>query len=445
VVVFLVVVIVVPVVGWMAWSRGAARAVEDELSKIREAGEPTSASELNQFFALPNRNQDATQLWLDGLALIENSAFNDDSQELPIIGPGPDIPLPGQPWAQLEASEEFLDKYGEAMAKFHQAADIGGRARYEIDFEKGFSGLLPMVNHQRTIARLLALEANVRAHRGDAHGAAQSVQALFAATRAQEAEPLLMSQLVRVAIDGMAVDQTQRLISSVNLADDDLVMLQNELRSIRFQAGQTRALIGERAMGIEIFRNPSKHGSNVRFRIFIGDTDLAFYLQTTRRWIAASREPFPAALDAAQKIKREFQSETQSPINQAHFALTAQLLPAFSASMQATARGDAGNLAMDAAIAVQRFRKANGKLPQSLDELVPDYLPSVPLDPFDGQPLRYVIDEAGAFRVYSLGRNRTDEGGVLDDVRLDEVFSIKQPQRNAKTTDTPEPDRDSTP
>ena len=41
------------------------------------------------------------------------------------------------------------------------------------------------------------------------------------------------------------------------------------------------------------------------------------------------------------------------------------------------------------ALAVERWRlKHDGKLPANLGELVPDYLPSLPLDPYDGQPVK---------------------------------------------------------
>lgn len=43
-------------------------------------------------------------------------------------------------------------------------------------------------------------------------------------------------------------------------------------------------------------------------------------------------------------------------------------------------------------LAAQLFRADHGRWPNTLDELVPQYLPAVPLDPFtDGKPLGYVV------------------------------------------------------
>jgi hypothetical protein len=47
--------------------------------------------------------------------------------------------------------------------------------------------------------------------------------------------------------------------------------------------------------------------------------------------------------------------------------------------------------------------------------LVPTMLPALPIDRFDGQPLRYRIGEDGPM-VYSVGSDREDDGGVLPPV-----------------------------
>ena len=44
------------------------------------------------------------------------------------------------------------------------------------------------------------------------------------------------------------------------------------------------------------------------------------------------------------------------------------------------------------ALVLERFRLATGKLPENLEQLVPKYLESVPIDPFEGHPIHY---EAG--------------------------------------------------
>lgn len=65
----------------------------------------------------------------------------------------------------------------------------------------------------------------------------------------------------------------------------------------------------------------------------------------------------------------------------------------------------------DAALAFERYRIKTGQPPATLEELVPEFLESMPIDPFDGQPLRYRRSEKG-YVVYSISENLQDEGGV---------------------------------
>lgn len=66
--------------------------------------------------------------------------------------------------------------------------------------------------------------------------------------------------------------------------------------------------------------------------------------------------------------------------------------------------------------ALKRYENAHGVFPVSLDLLVPDYLQSVPLDPFDGHRFRY---DPVQKVIYSVGKNGVDDAGsqVLIDGR----------------------------
>ncbi|HOC93971.1 MAG TPA: hypothetical protein PKH33_16610 [bacterium] len=67
-------------------------------------------------------------------------------------------------------------------------------------------------------------------------------------------------------------------------------------------------------------------------------------------------------------------------------------------------------------IAALAYESEYGELPASLESLVPEFLPSVPIDPFDGSPLRYDKEKRA---VYSVGQNLIDEGGSAKVSALD--------------------------
>ena len=64
-----------------------------------------------------------------------------------------------------------------------------------------------------------------------------------------------------------------------------------------------------------------------------------------------------------------------------------------------------------AAIALKRYYLRKCKYPTELAELVPLYLRALPVDWMDGKPLRYRLKEGDEFVLYSVGENRTDDGG----------------------------------
>jgi hypothetical protein len=63
-------------------------------------------------------------------------------------------------------------------------------------------------------------------------------------------------------------------------------------------------------------------------------------------------------------------------------------------------------------LACERYRLAMNLWPNAWDQLVPNFLPAVPLDPFDGKPLRIKAMPDGIV-VYSIGKDRTDDGGHI--------------------------------
>jgi hypothetical protein len=59
-------------------------------------------------------------------------------------------------------------------------------------------------------------------------------------------------------------------------------------------------------------------------------------------------------------------------------------------------------------VALLRYQRLEGVWPKTLEALVPEYLASVPLDCYDGTPLKYAVRD-GRPLLWSVGANRTDE------------------------------------
>ena len=71
-------------------------------------------------------------------------------------------------------------------------------------------------------------------------------------------------------------------------------------------------------------------------------------------------------------------------------------------------------------IAALRYKSEHGSLPAKLEDLLPNYIKQLPLDPFTGGPLQY---REG--RVYSVGHNGKDEAGLSEEKKDDVGFRLK--------------------
>jgi len=88
------------------------------------------------------------------------------------------------------------------------------------------------------------------------------------------------------------------------------------------------------------------------------------------------------------------------------------LMPATGAALEKKSQCDTQLQATRVILALRAYKLTHGNPPQDLSALVPDFLDEVPVDDFDGQPLRYSAERK---IVYSVGENLKDDGG--DDSR----------------------------
>jgi len=62
--------------------------------------------------------------------------------------------------------------------------------------------------------------------------------------------------------------------------------------------------------------------------------------------------------------------------------------------------------------ALKAYKNDTGDLPISLNELSPQYISTIPIDPFNGKPIRYLLKKK---MLYSVGSDLTDSGGSVGD------------------------------
>jgi hypothetical protein len=136
------------------------------------------------------------------------------------------------------------------------------------------------------------------------------------------------------------------------------------------------------------------------------------------RGFAVAARPWPEKLDAARPLMEEGRIVIGDRRRRSLLqALTAPVPPGFAlnelgVAVTTVAEALARDRVAITALAIARYRRAHGGAPPAaLRDLVPAYLSAVPLDPYTGAELHYTRDPT-AYRVYSAGANRKDDGGT---------------------------------
>lgn len=122
------------------------------------------------------------------------------------------------------------------------------------------------------------------------------------------------------------------------------------------------------------------------------------------------------------QFKKDLRALESSPIQKSRFAPIVVFMPTIFSACEVAEQVMQERDAALVAIALELYRRRHGRWPERLEQLVPDLLPSVPPDRFDGQPLRYKVTD-GLPVVYSVGADRVDDGGVPNRTNATMIWS----------------------
>jgi hypothetical protein len=348
-----------------------------------------------------------------------------------------------------------LDKAGPALAEARRLA-TRPNGRHPITFPRNvMATLLPTQQEARQVTQLLAYDAKRQAQAGDLKAALTSCRAALNAGRSVGDEPMLISQLIRMACTAATCQSVEFALSQGEAAPDELLALQRLLQHEAAFPAFFVALRGERAMLHEMLDALESGDVSLR-EVFGDDREAVALLRVIPGWYLRDSlradHPHALALLTRRLAAARLPAHEQVAADQ---ALTAEartwslwdaparrlLVPALEKVSVAERRRLANVRCMIAAVAAERYRHEHGAWPESLDRLAPELLTEVPLDPFDGRPLRYRRTTDGVV-IYSVGEDLKDNGGKLrreehtpaPDVgwRLWDVKHRRQPPRPAE-------------
>jgi hypothetical protein len=318
--------------------------------------------------------------------------------------------------------------------------------RYEIDWhEDVISTLLPHIERARNVVRLLQLDAVLAAEEGDIEHASVSCRAAFHVARSLGDEPTAVSFLARVAWSSNVTKTLERALAQGTCSPQTLLAWQGLLADEEAQPLLRRALRGERAMVSQVLERVARgeqpgsllNGSGRgQPNVFDWLSDWSIYQPLARLNEAVYAELMTRAIEATgrspaeqRQIVRDLDNEVRAlKAESPQFGLVCLLMPNGTRLVETAQRHQAGLRCVQAALAAERYRLARGRWPESLDQLVPEYLSAPPTDPFgegllhlrttedglvcalvgpDGRENALAVDSHGRairFRLYDLAR-----------------------------------------
>lgn len=402
------VVVVLALLGWSIYAGRVNTQLAQIQNEIRARGEPLTAKELAALHSLPAGETDKTALLLAIIAKIETEEFEQAAMELPLVGHGEDPPASlSDDWPEHDQVRAFLQDQAELLAEIESAALAPGEVRFSIAFEEHAWAASDYLQFIRIASRMLWLKALSAAVNGDDDLAFQSIHGMYELARSIESEPVLLSQLHLASRHESASEAISQCLPHTDWTDEQLQQLIDHCLRRDWRDNLRLGLLGERAFGELILTDPEVLANDGWNETLVAD-DRRFQLEYWTEMLDLVELEFPEieqeALRMNEELDAEFETKTQFRI------YSMQMLIAPTGVTRSFAQAQARDRATAVQLAIERYRKQHGKRPETIEQLTPDFLPEVPVDPFNGEPLRYIAGPEETL-VYSVGPNMKDDGG----------------------------------
>lgn len=414
--------------------------IKEELQKLKKIGLPTTIDEL-----VPCKLPD----FKNG-AFVYRKAFKiKDALEKRY----------NKEWKNIENVKEFNKVSAEdkkmianimvndpSFLKFYRLVEKASKMKCQFlkkkDYQVGIDMPLDYLKQIRDCSKIVATKSKIEAELGEIDKALSTCLISFRIGKSLADEPVLLSQMVRTATDVIVLDTLNEIVNkgdgSYNLYEVLLKEIELEKKDDKIQV----ALKGELVIvmkSLEQWRNSKRSlGINSSFsniglekeeikkmaeayvenpKKFWDDEEI-FYLQTMSEAIVISQKPYGEAVREFQKLEEKVKvSSTTKP------AFTRLILPGYSTLYVFMTRVNVYLDVAEIGVANRLYKSKYGKFADSPAHLTPEFLSSLPLDPFTGKDYIYKKNDKG-FVVYSVGEDLKDDGGKHGEMKSGSDYDI---------------------
>lgn len=350
-------------------------------------------------------------------------------------------------------ARKILDRFDESLSLIEQ-----GLARPQYRFNADWSNYSALftafhTTEQRHVARMLFRRSQLRLHDGDLQRSIHDVHTSLQFCASLQSQPLTIPWMTRCATERMLLEHLGTIVSEHCLDRETLDFLDQDIERLSAGGSLNDALAGERVLFAHLFRCVREGRSPVD--VLYPYTALGTGIQRTVERIDAMRLRMRLDEEELYLMRSILRLEhiAQMPV----FNVTDEIdelnegiessgyvVPTFLSTRLLEWNFDAERCALlliaSAWLAAERHRLDHGRFPKQL--------PGDFVDPFDGKPLRYSLED-GALRIWSVGHDLDDDGGAPWDPRTrdgDIVWPTATTPRAADVRpETPPNDLDPTP
>ena len=418
---------------YFGWRLALKVRVERELAWYRAQGFPTDLGELRAWYPWPKGDNAA-------------DVYDDALRAVPIAGPGRKLPTVwgrtlGAPLSAKELRDlrDSLKPWDVALGHVEKAALIP-ECRFVANVRTGPGNAARPFTRLYMPAYALGCRALLRAGTGKGDLAADDVRRQLAIERALGNTPSSAVAWSRLSLVRLTSDTLEQTLGLTAASPAKLKQLAADIRPAPVVPAFTRAAVLGAVQSRERMGQLSAEMLHARYGgssaldnairavyVALGGSDLVSgdLLRLTRRGIETVRalRARPAAVSGTLRGLSKELPRLGLVRRYAHIEVPWRTAGVCAARLRV----------LQAAVAAERCRLDHGRLPKSLKDTVPTYLRAVPLDPFDGKPLR-ARPRGTALVIYSVGPNGRDDLGRAAPKGDDISFRLLQRTPKGRTS-----------
>lgn len=411
-------------------SRRTRAEIEKRVAALRAAGQPVTAQDMARLYPDPPPEKDAARLLAPAMHAL---SIPDPIDDFPILGKAP-LPLRGEKFsAEMETNiQALLEDNQKALSAVPW--DSITNAWIGSGFTNGFTNLTNFrLTPVHQLAQLLCLGAINDAQFGRGKNAGQRLGRSLDLIRIMRSDVFIHHLCLR-AYEREICFTLERVVNHMALSQEQLSSLQDALADDRPKSF-SEAFVNlrwENIVLMEMMRTaspsafasitsgPSDSDRVIEIKRTIAglslwlsgrtysESDLLEILDVRAEQVAALKMPPKPRFTELLRIQSAIRKWSQYDTVARNYGNSSLNFPRLAQNeMEVLAKLRTAQTAM----AVVRWRQAHDQnLPQSLSDLMPDFLAAIPTDPFDDQPVRY-RKLARGYVVYSIGPDFTDDGG----------------------------------